>query len=135
MVSPILNGSVRDYWAQTPMSYFFVALGLVLLSLSTTFKVPFSGNSKIYYPPGLQIVHAWRFFTKRYDFLTDTFKRTHKKFFEFYANQVFRMCSVSTYYFRRADRGSTEWWSYAGKINEKSITTNKTSLWFKDINF
>ncbi|KJA23082.1 hypothetical protein HYPSUDRAFT_601084 [Hypholoma sublateritium FD-334 SS-4] len=87
VVNSTLNDSLRDYWQQTPLSYLVVAGAAVLLSLSTAFKFPFSGDSKIYYPPGLQIVHAWKFFTKRYDFLNDTFRQTHKKFFEFYVNQ------------------------------------------------
>jgi hypothetical protein len=58
------------------------------LVLSTSlFKRP-SKDPKIHYLSGFNIVHAWRFFTKRFDFLSGNFKKTGKNFFEFYVLQV-----------------------------------------------
>ncbi|KAJ7131552.1 cytochrome P450 [Mycena crocata] len=42
---------------------------------------PLSGRKRV--ETGLWIFDAWSFFTKRYDFLTETFRRSGKKFFRF----------------------------------------------------
>jgi hypothetical protein len=61
---------------------------VTFLVLSTSlFKRP-SKDPKIHYLSGFNIVHAWRFFTKRFDFLSGNFKKTGKNFFEFYVLQV-----------------------------------------------
>ncbi|KJA23083.1 hypothetical protein HYPSUDRAFT_201641 [Hypholoma sublateritium FD-334 SS-4] len=80
--------SLLLYWQQAP-SYIFLAavtaLGLLIVSLSSV-----SAHSKdpyIHHLRGLQIVHAWRFFTKRHDFITGKFRRITKDAFEFYVNQ------------------------------------------------
>lgn len=58
------------------------------LVLSTSLFKRHSKDPRIHYLTGFNIVHAWRFFTKRYDFLSGNFKKTGKKFFEFYVLQV-----------------------------------------------
>ncbi|KAJ6500526.1 hypothetical protein C8R45DRAFT_820277 [Mycena sanguinolenta] len=46
--------------------------------------------------PGSPIVLAWLFFTKRYDFISDTFKKTGQKMFRF---RVLQNIRVSAYTF------------------------------------
>ena len=64
-----------------------VTAATVMVLSASLFKRP-SRDPKIHYLSGLNIVHAWRFFTRRFDFLSGNFKNTGKKFFEFYVLQV-----------------------------------------------
>ncbi len=66
------------------------AIGTLIVSLSVA--ATHSENSNTQILRGLQIVHAWRFFTKRYDFITGNFRRTSKNAFEFYVNEVGSIC-------------------------------------------
>ena len=73
-----------------------VTAAMVLVLSTSLFRRP-SGDPKIHHLSGLNIVHAWWFFTRRFDFLSGNFKNTGKKFFEFYVLQVRKS---PTYYHR-----------------------------------
>lgn len=64
-----------------------VTAATFLVLSASLFKRP-SNDPRIHYLSGFNIVHAWRFFTKRFDFLSGNFKKTGKNFFEFYVLQV-----------------------------------------------
>lgn len=68
----------------TSLTAIFIALSIAVLSL--LFRS--SSDDKIYKLNGFYFVTAWSFFSKRYDFLKENFKKTGLKMFRFGLLQV-----------------------------------------------
>lgn len=97
------------------------------LVLSTSlFKRP-SKDPKIHYISGFSIVHAWRFFTKRFDFLSGNFKKTGKNFFEFYVLQVRVATFWTRTYIVMSTFCRTESWRYVGRSSGRCFIPTRIS--------
>src|SRR5271169_5394845 len=68
----------------------FITLSIAILS--AVFRS--ASDDKIHSLGGFQLVTAWKFFAKRYDFLREHFKKTGVKMFRFHLLQV-NFCLVS----------------------------------------
>ncbi|KAF8957826.1 cytochrome P450 [Flammula alnicola] len=84
-LNPFIHLSMTlSEWGIASLLSLLVALAISILF---TLALPRSKDSRIHYLWGFNVIHTWRFFTKRFDFLNGNFKNTTKSFFEFYVLQ------------------------------------------------
>lgn len=96
------NGTFANVLAQSPQwgtsstSLAAILIALSIAGLFSVFRSSSASDDKIPKLKGFHLATAWRFFTRRYDFFGENFKKTKSTIFSFRVLQVGFMCLYLT---------------------------------------